>query len=81
VFHNFTGLDTAITTYANLDLCTGEFMIPEQYLGGFNDQIGLTRSDGNGSFDQNIETLIFSYSYDLAGPTIRSVRATKKEDE
>jgi hypothetical protein len=81
VFANFTGLDSAVTAFANLDMCTREIIIPEQFLGGFNNQIGMTRSDGKGSFDQNIESMTFSYSYDLVGPSVKLIRATKKDEE
>lgn len=76
----YTGLDSTLFAFANLDLCRGEFDIPEQFLAGA-DQLGFTRSDGKGNFDSEVELLSFSYSYDLAGPnTIRTVRATKKSD-
>ena len=81
VMSNYTGLDSAVTAFVNLDMCTRELSIPEQFLGGFNNQIGRTRSDGKGSFDQNIETMTFSYSYDLVGPSVKFIRATKKEEE
>lgn len=80
IINNFTGLDSAITAFVNLDLCTRELVIPEQFLGGFNNQIGRTRSDGKGNFDQNIETMTFSYSYDLVGTSVKEIRATKQED-
>ena len=73
----YTGLDPRIYAYANLDLCRREFIIPQQYLGGFGNQGGLTRSDGTGVFDQNVESLSFSYSYDLAGQTVRGVVANR----
>jgi hypothetical protein len=74
----YTGLDTTLYAFANLDLCRGEFEIPEQYLAGTN-QLEGTRSEGKGSFDSEVEFLSFSYSYDIAGPeTIRTVEAKKK---
>lgn len=75
----YTGLDSLIFAYANLNLCSSEFEIPEQFLSGSN-QNGGTRTDGKGSFDSEVELLTFSYSYDIAGPTIRTVNAKKKED-
>ncbi|MCK5104688.1 MAG: hypothetical protein KAR17_17815, partial [Cyclobacteriaceae bacterium] len=75
----YTGLDSLLFAFANLDLCSGEFEIPEQFLAGSN-QLGGTRSDGLGSFDSEVELLTFSYSYDIAGSTIRIVNAKKKED-
>ncbi len=76
----YTGLDSTLFAFANLDLCSGEFEIPEQYLAGTN-QLGFTRSDGKGSFDSEVELLNFSYSYDIAGPeTIRTVTAKKKSE-
>ena len=30
----FTGLDSTLFAFANLNLCTGEFEIPEQFLAG-----------------------------------------------
>ena len=76
----FTGLDSTLFAFANLDLCNGEFQIPEQFLAGTS-QLERTRSDGKGSFDSEIELLTFSYSYDLAGPeTIRTVQAKKKDE-
>jgi hypothetical protein len=78
---NYTGLDPRIFAFANLDLCRREFIISEQNLGGFGgSQGGRTRSDGTGTFDQNVESLSFSYSYDLAGRTVRSVVATKIQE-
>lgn len=77
----YTGLDSTLFAFANLDLCRGEFEIPEQYLAGTS-QLEGTRSDGKGSFDSEVELLTFSYSYDIAGPeTIRSVQAKKKQDD
>jgi hypothetical protein len=73
------GLNSPLFAFANLDLCTGEFEIPEQALAGIN-QLGGTRSEGKGSFDSEVELLTFSYSYDIAGPTIRTVNAKKKQD-
>jgi hypothetical protein len=74
----YTGLDTTLFAFANLDLCRGEFEIPEQFLAGTN-QLEGTRSEGKGSFDSEVELLSFSYSYDIAGPeTIRTVEAKKK---
>jgi hypothetical protein len=74
----YTGLDTTLFAFANLDLCRGEFEIPEQLLAG-SDQLGYTRTEGKGSFDSEVELMSFVYSYDLAGPeTIRTVSATKK---
>lgn len=76
----YTGLDSLLFAFANLDLCSGEFEIPEQFLAGTN-QLEGTRSEGKGSFDSDIELIRFSYSYDIAGPTtIRTVEATKKND-
>ena len=75
----YTGLDSTLFAFANLDLCSSEFEIPEQFLAGSN-QLGGTRTDGKGSFDSEVELLTFSYSYDIAGPTVRTVKATKKED-
>lgn len=76
----YTGLDTTLFAFANLDLCRGEFEIPEQFLAGSN-QLGFTRTEGKGSFDSEVELMSFSYSYDLAGPeTIRTVSAKKKND-
>jgi len=76
----YTGLDSTLFAFANLDLCSGEFEIPEQYLAGTN-QLEGTRSEGTGSFDSEVELLSFSYSYDIAGPeTIRTVQAKKKEE-
>ena len=75
-----TGLDPTLFAFANLDLCKGEFEIPEQYFSGTSQLEGI-RSEGNGSFDSEVELLTFSYSYDIAGPeTIRTVRAKKKDD-
>lgn len=77
----YTGLDSTLFAFANLDLCQGEFEIPEQYLAGSN-QLGFTRSDGKGGFDSEVEILSFSYSYDIAGPeTVRTVTAKKKNDD
>ena len=77
----YTGLDSTLYAFANLDLCRGEFEIPEQYLAGTS-QLERTRSEGTGSFDSEVELLTFSYSYDIAGPeTIRTVQAKKKQDE
>ena len=75
----YTGLDSLIFAFANLNLCSGEFDIPEQFLAG-SSQNGGTRSEGKGSFDSEVELLTFSYSYDIAGPTIRTVNAKKKQD-
>jgi len=76
----YTGLDSLLFAYANLDLCRGEFEIPEQFLAGTN-QLEGTRSEGKGSFDSDVELIRFSYSYDIAGPTtIRTVEAKKKND-
>ena len=75
----YTGLDSLLYAFANLNLCSGEFEIPEQNLAGSN-QLGNTRTDGKGSFDSEVELLTFSYSYDFAGPTIRTVKAVKKND-
>jgi hypothetical protein len=76
----YTGLDSTLFAFANLDLCGGEFNIPEQYLAGTS-QLEGTRSEGKGSFDSEVELLTFSYSYDIAGPeTIRKVQAKKKEE-
>ena len=76
----YTGLDSTLFAFANLDLCRGEFEIPEQFLAGSN-QLGFTRTDGKGTFDSEVELMNFSYSYDLAGPnTIRTVTARKKND-
>lgn len=76
----YTGLDSTLFAFANLDLCSGEFEIPEQFLAG-SSQLDRTRSEGKGSFDSEVELLAFSYSYDIAGPeTIRSVIAKKKND-
>ena len=76
----FTGLDSTLFAFANLDLCKGEFEIPEQYLAGTS-QLERTRSEGNGSFDSEVKLLTFSYSFDIAGPeTIRTVEAKKKEE-
>jgi hypothetical protein len=74
----YTGLDTTLFAFANLDLCSGEFEIPEQFLAGTS-QLEGTRSEGKGSFDSEVEILSFSYSFDIAGPeTIRTVQAKKK---
>ena len=76
----FTGLDSTLFAFANLDLCKGEFEIPEQFLAGAS-QLERTRSEGKGTFDSEVELLTFSYSYDIAGPeTIRTVRAKKKNE-
>ena len=75
----YTGLDSLLYAFANLNLCSGEFEIPEQNLAG-SSQLGNTRTDGKGSFDSEVELLTFSYSYDFAGPTIRTVKAVKKND-
>ena len=76
----YTGLDSSLFAFANLDLCSGEFEIPEQFLAGTS-QLERTRSEGKGSFDSEVELLTFSYSYDIAGPeTIRSVQAKKKDE-
>ncbi len=75
----YTGLDSTLFAFANLNLCGGEFEIPEQYLAGSR-QLDRTRTDGLGSFDSEVELLTFSYSYDIAGPTIRTVKAKKKEE-
>jgi hypothetical protein len=77
----YTGLDSTLFAFANLDLCRGEFEIPEQRLAGDN-QLGFTRTDGKGTFDSDVELMNFSYSYDLAGPeTVRTIRATKKNTD
>jgi hypothetical protein len=77
----FTGIDSTIFAFANLDLCQGEFEIPEQLLAGSN-QLGFTRTEGKGSFDSEVELLSFAYSMDVAGPeTIRTVSARKKNDD
>lgn len=77
----FTGLDSTLYAFANLNLCNGEFEIPEQYLAG-SSQLERTRSVGKGSFDSEVELLTFSYSYDIAGPeTVRTVQAKKKDDQ
>jgi len=73
----YTGLDSTLYAFANLDLCSGQFEIPEQHLAGTN-QLGGTRSDGMGAFDSEVELMSFSYSYDIAGPSIRTVQAKKK---
>jgi hypothetical protein len=75
----FTGLDSTLFAFANLNLCGGEFEIPEQYLAGVS-QLDGTRTNGRGAFDSEVELLTFSYSYDIAGPSIRTVRATKKNN-
>jgi hypothetical protein len=75
----FNGLDSTLFAFANLNLCGGEFEIPEQYLAGVS-QLDGTRTDGRGAFDSEVELLTFSYSYDIAGPSIRTVRATKKNN-
>lgn len=75
----YTGLDSTLFAFANLNLCNGEFDIPEQLLAGVS-QLERTRSDGKGSFDSEVELLTFSYSYDIAGPTIRTVQAKKKKE-
>ena len=76
----YTGLDSTLFAFANLDLCKGEFEIPEQFLAGSSD-LERTRSDGQGSFDSEIKILTFSYSYDIAGPeTIRTIEARKREE-
>jgi len=76
----YTGLDSSLFAFANLNLCSGEFEIPEQFLAGTN-QLERTRSEGKGSFDSEVELLTFSYSYDIAGPeTIRTVSAKKKDE-
>ncbi len=75
----YTGLDTTLFAFANLNLCGGEFEIPEQLLAGSN-QLGGTRSEGMGSFDSEVEIINFSYSYDYAGPTIRTVQAKKRQE-
>ncbi len=80
IINGYTGLDSLLFAFANLDLCSGEFSIPEQLLAGV-DQLGRTRSEGKGSFDSDVKLMTFSYSYDLAGPeTIRTIRGTKKDD-
>ena len=73
----YTGLDSLLYAFANLDLCTGEFEIPEQSLAGEN-QLGSTRTAGKGSFDSDVELINFSYSYDYAGASIRTIEAKKK---
>ncbi len=75
----YTGLDSTLFAYANLDLCKGEFEIPEQYLAGSN-QLEGTRTEGTGTFDSDVVLMTFSYSYDIAGPTIRTVQAKKKNN-
>lgn len=75
----YTGLDPNLFAFVNLNLCGGELEIPEQYLAGVSD-FGGTRSDGMGSFDSEVELLTFSYSYDFAGTSIRTVKAKKKEE-
>lgn len=76
----YTGLDSAIFAFANLDLCRNQFEIPEQFLAG-SSNLENTRSEGTGSFDSEVELLSFSYSYDIAGPnTIRTVEAKKKDN-
>ena len=75
----YTGLDSILFAFANLDLCHNEFDIPEQFLAGSN-QNGGTRSEGRGAFDSEVELLNFSYSYDFAGPTIRTVLGKKKRN-
>ena len=75
----FTGLDSTLYAFANLDLCKGEFDIPEQNLAG-SSQLGQTRSVGKGSFDSDVQLMTFSYSYDIAGPSARIVTAKKKND-
>ncbi len=75
----YTGLDSTLYAFANLNLCGGEFEIPEQFLAG-SSQLGGTRSEGMGSFDSEVEILTFSYSYDYAGPTIRTVQAKKRKE-
>lgn len=75
----YTGLDPSLFAFANLNLCGSEFEIPEQYLAGVS-QYGSTRTDGIGSFDSEVELITFSYSYDFAGPSIRTVKAKKKEE-
>ncbi|MCF6220902.1 MAG: beta-lactamase family protein [Robiginitomaculum sp.] len=75
----YTGLDSSLFAFANLNLCSGEFDIPEQLLAGTS-QLENTRSEGKGSFDSEVELLTFSYTYDIAGPTIRTVRAKKKKE-
>ncbi len=78
VMMGYTGLDSLLFAFANLDLCRGEFDIPEQDLAG-SSQLGQTRSVGKGSFDSDVKLMEFSYSYDIAGPTVRTVVARKKE--
>jgi hypothetical protein len=74
----YTGLDPSLFAFANLDLCSGEFEIPEQLLAG-SSQLGQTRSVGRGTFDSEVELINFAYSYDLAGPeTVRTVVGRKK---
>jgi len=75
----YTGLDSLLYAFANLDLCNGEFEIPEQALAGAN-QLGGTRTEGKGSFDSDVAILNFSYSYDYAGPSVRTVQAQKKTE-
>lgn len=73
----YTGLDSTLFAFANLNLCNREFEIPEQNLAGTN-QLGRTRTIGKGSFDSEVELISFSYSYDIAGPeTVRTVQARK----
>jgi hypothetical protein len=76
----YTGLDPSLYAFANLDLCSGQLEIPEQFLAGTN-QLGGTRSEATGSFDSEVELISFSYSYDIAGPTIRTVQAKKKNTD
>ncbi len=74
----YTGLDSALFAFANLDLCRGEFEIPEQNLAG-TAQLGRTRTIGKGAFDSEVQLIRFSYSYDFAGPeTVRTIEARKK---
>ena len=80
VMVGYTGLDSTLYAFANLNLCAGQFEIPEQFLAGTN-QLGSTRSDGMGSFDSEVELMSFSYSYDIAGPSIRTVQAKKKKND
>lgn len=75
----YTGLDSLLYAFANLDLCNGEFEIPEQALAGAN-QLGGTRTEGKGTFDSDVAIMTFSYSYDYAGPSIRTVQAQKKTE-
>jgi hypothetical protein len=73
----YTGLDSTLFAFANLNLCNRELEIPEQNLAGTN-QLGRTRTIGKGSFDSEVQLLSFTYSYDIAGPeTVRTIQAKK----